>query len=138
MDQVTEEIVAVTRHSPSAHQSVILVAHTAFNHPEDWAIPTEDRPQAHCHNVPPLTVPGTVQEIVLEARLVKRSPDVGEFQKELRVINGLSSHVLEMRRHIQLGESKFCHLSSGSNGNIQEVVFNEFSPGSVIVFRLVY
>ncbi len=58
VDQVTEEIVAVTRHSPQTHQSVILLAHTAFHSPEDWAMPTQTRPHTNWTHVPPLTIPG--------------------------------------------------------------------------------
>ena len=134
VDQVTEEIVAVTRHCPSTHQSMILMAHTAFWHPEEWAVPTESKPHTHYAHVPPLTVPGVVKEVVLEARLIRRDQP-GEFEKHQYAINGLQSHVLDMRTHIQLGESEFCHLASGSNGNTQEVVFSEFPPGSIIVFR---
>lgn len=128
----------MTRHSPSTHQSVILMAHTAFNHPEDWAIPTQSKPLTHYSDVPPLTVPGLIKEVVLEARLVKRCPDTPLFTKGKGCINGLESHALDMRKHIQLEDSQFCHLySDGGNRNTQEVVFNEFSPGSIIVFRCV-
>ena len=131
VDQVTEEIVAVTRHCPSSHQSVILMAHTAFYHPESWAIPTTLNPQTHYSHVPPLTVPGAVMEVVLEARLVKKSEE--EFVKSSLYINGMDSHVLDMRKHIQLEDSKFCHLVS--HGSAHEVQFYEFCPGSIIVFR---
>ena len=131
---MTEEIVAVTRHCPSSHQSMILMAHTAFWTPDDWAIPTQSKPNTHYAHVPPLTVPGVVKEVVLEARLVKRDEQV-QFEKHPHVVNGLQSHELDMRTHIQLAESKFCHLASHSNGNTQEVVFTEFPPGSIIVFR---
>ena len=134
VDQVTEEIVAVTRHCPSSHQSVILMAHTSFHHPDNWAIPTLDNPHTHYRNVPPLTVPGVVQEIILEARMMKRSSEWVEFEQEAGHINGMSeSHVLDMRAHIQLEESHFCQLVNQSS--TQEVQFNEFSPGSIIAFR---
>jgi len=131
VDQVTEEIVAVTRHCPSSHQSVILMAHTAFRHPEHWAIPTRENPHTHYFHVPPLTVPGSVTEIVLEARLVKKSDS--EFSRVTGYINGLETHELDMRAHIQLADSHFCQRVS--QGSTQEVQFTEFSPGSIIIFR---
>ena len=137
VDQVTEEIVAVTRHSPSTHQSVILMAHTAYNHPQSWAIPTLSNPYTRFEHVPPLTVPGKVTEVVLEARLVKKDGIEGEeFQQSDHVLNGLETHVVEMRSHISLGESHMCRLA-GEEGGTQEVVFTDFCPGSVIAFRSV-
>lgn len=135
MDQVTEEIVAVTRHSPSTHQSVILMAHTAFRAPDAWAVPTEERPNTHYNHVPPLTVPGTVQEVILEARLMQRTPEAPSFQKHQTAVNGLQSHVLDMRTHIPLSQSVMCHLASTGSGGTQEVVFDDFCPGSIIAFR---
>lgn len=134
VDQVTEEIVAVTRHSPSTHQSVILMAHTAFRSPDNSAIPTDERPDTHYTHVPPLTVPGQVQEIILEARLMKRVGGA-EFQRASDVINGLEDHMVDMRRHVSLSESNMCHLSGDGGGSTQEVVFNDFSPGSIIIFK---
>lgn len=133
MDQVTEEIVAVTRHCPSSHQSVILLAFTAFHTPEPWAIPTVDHTHTNYHHVPPLTVPGEVQEIILEARLVKKSSEDTPFAKKSDYINSLETHVLDARMNIQLEESKFCQLVNHSN--TQEIQFNEFCPGSIIAFR---
>ena len=136
MDQVTEEIVAVTRHSPSTHQSVILMAHTAFSSPQSWAVPTETHPNTQFSNVPPLTVPGLVTEIILEARLLKRDSGEGvEFQRSEAVINGLSDHVVDMRRGVSLGGSVMCRLVGEEGGSTQEVVFTDFSPGSIIIFR---
>ena len=67
----------------------------------------------------------------MEARLVKKSDE--EFGKVTGYINGLETHELDMRAHIQLGDSHFCQLVS--QGSTQEVQFNEFCPGSIIVFR---
>ena len=138
MDQVTEEIVAVTRHSPSTHQSVILMAHTAFSSP--WTVPTTSHPHTNYSHVPPLTVPGQVTEIVLEARLLKRDDAGSEgagFCRSEGVINGLVDHVVDMRRNISLGESQMCRLAGEEGGSTQEVVFTDFCPGSIIIFRLV-
>jgi glycogen debranching enzyme len=137
VDQVTEEIVAVTRHSPSTHQSVILMAHTAFSPPQSWAVPTTSRPDTNFTHVPPLTVPGRVSEIVLEARLLKDGDGEGaEFQKSERVLNGLVDHVVDMRKNISLGESRMCRLAGEEGGSTQEVVFTDFCPGSIIIFRV--
>lgn len=49
VDQVDEDVVAVTRHSPSSHQSVVSVCHTAFKNPKHHQYPKE---------VPPMFIPG--------------------------------------------------------------------------------
>lgn len=132
---MAEEIVAVTRHSPSTHESVILIAHTAFKAPDMWAIPTEGKLNTHYDRVPSLTIPGLVKEVILEARLLQRTPNTSPFQKHPSVINGLQSHVLEMQTHISLSQSRMCHLAPSGNWCLQEVVFNDFCPGSIIAFR---
>lgn len=131
---MTDEIMAVTRHSHSTHQSVILMVHTAFCCPDDSAIPTDKDPNTHYTHVPPLTIPGEVEEIILEARLVKRVGET-EFQPALDVINGLESHSVDMRKHIPPSQSKMCHLSGYKGGSTQEVIFSDFCPGSIIIFK---
>jgi len=56
------DIVAVTRHSPTTHESVVLVAFTAFKHPDSNAHDLRK-------HVRPLRVEGIVEEIILEASL---------------------------------------------------------------------
>lgn len=63
VDQIHPDIAAVTRHSPTSHQSVILVAHTAFSYPNSNAGPTAIRP---------LCFEGSLDEIILEAELTHK------------------------------------------------------------------
>ena len=127
----------MTRHSPSTHESVILMAHTAFNHPPSWAIPTQSNPNTQFSHVPPLTVPGHVNEVILEARFIKKDGH-SEFQKSPDVINGLETHVVDMRKNISVSESHMCRLAGEEGGSTQEVVFTDLCPGSFIIFRSVY
>lgn len=62
VDQMDSDIVAVTRHSPTTHDSVILVAFTAFKHPDPNPIDLR-------RYVKPLRVEGVMEEIILEASL---------------------------------------------------------------------
>ena len=61
VDQVTEEIIAVTRHCPAHHKSYILMAHTAFWPPGEWAIATTSGPNIGFSDVPPLTIQGQIK-----------------------------------------------------------------------------
>lgn len=134
VDQVSESIVAVTRHSPSTHQSVILMAHTAFWNPPSHTIPTVEKPSTGFNHVPPLSVQGVVQEIILEARLMDKASKP-EFIKDPSYISGLTAHMLDMQTHIHVDTSKMCRMGT-SRGKTSEVVFTDFCPGSVIVFRV--
>lgn len=53
VDQVDADIVAVTRHCPSTHQSVVSVCRTAFWNPKTHQYDT---------NVPPMFIPGRVAQ----------------------------------------------------------------------------
>lgn len=63
VDQMHPEIVGITRHSPTTHQSVILVAHTCFGYPDPNAGPT---------GVRPLRFEGKLDEIIFEAELTHK------------------------------------------------------------------
>lgn len=56
------DTVAVTRHNPDTHESVILVAFTAFGHPEVNAA-------FYQRNIKPLEFEGTLDEIIFESTL---------------------------------------------------------------------
>lgn len=56
------DVVAVTRHSPTTHETVVLVAYTAFDKPDGTANDLRK-------NIRPLRVEGVVEEIILEAGL---------------------------------------------------------------------
>ncbi len=71
VDQMTADVVAVTRHCPVSHQSVVLVAHTAFTKPDHGADqgPLRD-----------LVVEGCLQEVLFEAHVAhKDAAYVGSF-----------------------------------------------------------
>lgn len=128
VDQLDENIIAVTRHCPGSHKSVILVARTSFNHPEN---------PNYTGHVAPLCIPGQVEEIVLEARLFPR--DGPTYQMSGSHINGLPNFVVDMREHIQIFGSKMVelhHMGDTGSDLVQELDFVSFPPGSVIAFKV--
>ncbi|CAL8310961.1 unnamed protein product [Merluccius merluccius] len=130
VDQVDEDIVAVTRHCPSTHQSVVAVCRTAFRDPHT---------HHYRHDVPPMFIPGKIEEVVLEARTVQKSSE-GSYVVDERSINGLADYTIELQEHIQLKDSEVVRevdiTSEGPREFVQEIVFEKLTPGSVIVFRV--
>ncbi|NP_001412258.1 glycogen debranching enzyme isoform 7 [Homo sapiens] len=129
VDQVDEDIVAVTRHSPSIHQSVVAVSRTAFRNPKT---------SFYSKEVPQMCIPGKIEEVVLEARTIERNTK--PYRKDENSINGTPDITVEIREHIQLNESKIVKqagvATKGPNEYIQEIEFENLSPGSVIIFSL--
>ncbi|KAM9238356.1 glycogen debranching enzyme isoform 4-T4 [Leptosomus discolor] len=129
VDQVDEDIVAVTRHCPNTHQSVVAVSRTAFRDPKT---------SFYSKEVPEMCIPGKIEEVVLEARTIERN--VGPYKKDARFINGLPNFTMELREHIQIKDSKIIKQAGtaikGPNEFVQEIEFEKLTPGSVIVFRV--
>uniref|UniRef100_A0A8C4DB78 Glycogen debranching enzyme n=1 Tax=Dicentrarchus labrax TaxID=13489 RepID=A0A8C4DB78_DICLA len=129
VDQVDADIVAITRHCPSTHQSVVSVCRTAF-----W------NPKTHQYeaNVPPMFIPGKIEEVVLEARTVERH--AGSYKKDDNYINGMPEYTVEIKEHIPLQESTVVKqagvTSKGRSEFVQEITFQKLTPGSVIAFRV--
>ncbi|CAK6439145.1 unnamed protein product [Pipistrellus nathusii] len=129
VDQVDEDIVAVTRHSPSSHQSVVAVCRTAFRNPKT---------SFYSKEVPQMCIPGKIEEVVLEARTIERNAN--PYKKDEKCINGMPTVTVEIREHIQLHQSKIVKhagvTTKGPREYIQEIEFENLSPGSVVVFRV--
>ncbi|XP_061654774.1 glycogen debranching enzyme isoform X1 [Phyllopteryx taeniolatus] len=129
VDQVDADIVAITRHCPSTHQSVVAVCRTAFKNPKTHQYSTD---------VPPMFIPGKIEEVVLEARTVDRHS--GSFKKDDNYINGMPEYSVEIKEHIPLQESAVVNqagvTSKGRSEFVQEISFKRLTPGSVIAFRV--
>uniref|UniRef100_A0A674P8Z8 Glycogen debranching enzyme n=1 Tax=Takifugu rubripes TaxID=31033 RepID=A0A674P8Z8_TAKRU len=129
VDQVDADIVAVTRHCPSTHQSVVSVCRTAFWDPKTHQYDT---------NVPPMFIPGKIEEVVLEARTVERH--AGSYKRDDKYINGMPEYSVEIKEHLPLEEStvvkKAGVTSRGPSEFVQEINFQKLTPGSVIAFRV--
>ncbi|XP_028049244.1 LOW QUALITY PROTEIN: glycogen debranching enzyme [Monomorium pharaonis] len=137
VDQMDTDIVAVTRHSPSTHESVVLVAFTAFKHPDCNAHDLR-------RHVKPLRVEGVVEEIILEASLSHADAKDGKSpflspQKYVQaedVINGLSEYTLSLKQHIQCCDSTMIEKVDSGDSKITQLNFVNFQPGSVVAIRV--
>uniref|UniRef100_A0A7N6FD06 Glycogen debranching enzyme n=1 Tax=Anabas testudineus TaxID=64144 RepID=A0A7N6FD06_ANATE len=129
VDQVDADIVAITRHCPSTHQSVVAVCRTAFKDPKTHQYDT---------NVPPMFIPGKIEEVILEARTVDRH--AGTYKKDDGYINGMPEYTVEIKEHIPLQDSTVVKqagvTSKGRSEFVQEITFQKLTPGSVIAFRV--
>lgn len=130
VDQMDPNIVAVTRHSPITHQSVILVAHTSFGYPH---------PNAGATFVKPLRFEGCLDEIILEAEICmtgdKPFDRPAPFQKDPKVINGYKQFQCTLREHIPLSKSKIFRPQPYIEGNMTQLEILNLKPGSVVVIR---
>lgn len=131
VDQMHPEIVAVTRHQPNTHQSIILVAHTSFSYPDPNSGPT---------NVKSLQFEGNLDEIILEADLVHNSVKPFSrsllYEKDLKYVNGLNEYKLRIAEHIPLTNSKIFKHDAHKYDNITQLDFENLRPGSLVAVRV--
>ncbi|CAL8276876.1 unnamed protein product [Lota lota] len=129
VDQVDADTVAVTRHCPSTHQSVVTVSRTAF-----WDVKTHQYPAT----TPPMFIPGKIEEVVFEARMVERH--AGSYKRDDDIINGMPEYTVEIKEHMALADSSLVKpgvvTSKGRSEFIQEITFQKLTPGSAIAFRV--
>ncbi|XP_063604015.1 glycogen debranching enzyme-like isoform X1 [Penaeus indicus] len=133
VDQVTEHVVTVTRHNPVTHQSVVLVAYTSFRPPAE----------ARESHIRPLKVQGHLEEIIFEMQVKGKTSGEddksypGFFNNDSEFINGLNSIIAEVKENIRPSESSLVRLTSPEDADETECQYtSEFTPGSVIAFRL--
>ncbi|XP_030388074.1 glycogen debranching enzyme isoform X2 [Scaptodrosophila lebanonensis] len=131
VDQMDPNVVAVTRHSPTTHQTVILVAHTAFGYPH---------PNAGATYVRPLRFEGVLDEIILEADLTMKSDKPFDrpapFKKDEHVLNGFTQFQLSLREHIPLSKSQVFETTAHVDGNNTQLNFTNLRPGTVVAIRV--
>eukprot|EP00096_Caligus_rogercresseyi_P011710 TRINITY_DN4700_c0_g1_i1.p1 TRINITY_DN4700_c0_g1~~TRINITY_DN4700_c0_g1_i1.p1 ORF type:complete len:297 (-),score=30.78 TRINITY_DN4700_c0_g1_i1:61-951(-) len=123
VDQMDPDVVAVTRHNKISHESIVLVAHTAFS-----SSPSMDtKPNLRC-----IEVEGILEEVILEARM-KHSGEEGSFTRSTEVINGLSNFSIEHRTQLDPKDSQMSE--SWSSEGKAYVKLHNFFPGSIICLR---
>lgn len=117
VDQLDEDTVAVTRHCPSTHQSVVTVSRTAFKNPET---------QQYREHIAPMYIPGKIKEVILEAHTVERKAE--SYVKDERYINGMPNYTVEIREHIQLKDSEIVKQGDATTEFVEEIFFEKLTP----------
>ncbi|KAI1711883.1 glycogen debranching enzyme, glucanotransferase domain-containing protein [Ditylenchus destructor] len=134
VDQVNEDIVAITRHNPRTHESVLLISHCCFSQfkwtPDCKSIHIADDIASILFEVK--TVESPMENGVLEA--VESNQPNGEEHVQKNVherIHGLSNFTVEIYENVPLNKSLAVDIDQ--HGSIH---FKLFTSGSVIAFKI--
>ncbi|XP_043206141.1 glycogen debranching enzyme-like isoform X1 [Amphibalanus amphitrite] len=128
VDQVTPDIVTITRHNPVNHQSYVLCAHTAFGQPQNLWTPD---------GIKALRIQGTVAEVVFEARVVPRDGRPLHFEDIERsgtYINGVNQYRVDIRENFEIEKSSM--LTHRIENDYTVMDYTDFPPGSVFALRI--
>ncbi|VDD94330.1 unnamed protein product [Enterobius vermicularis] len=122
VDQMNFDIVAVTRHNPVTHETVILVAHTAFSK------------ECICLDRPPVRdvyFRGRLEEILFEAHLHK-APEESPSDDESK-ITGLSGYKFTLKEHLMPEDSELVKVHGLKDGHVE---LSHFPSSSVVAFKI--
>uniref|UniRef100_A0A336MYR3 Glycogen debranching enzyme n=1 Tax=Culicoides sonorensis TaxID=179676 RepID=A0A336MYR3_CULSO len=130
VDQMHPDVVAVTRHSPKTHQTIVLIAHTAFYKPDPNSGPT---------GVRPVTFEGELNEIILEANIThKNGPQYQmptNYKKDDKYINGYDEYLIRTKEHIQLKDSEVFVKDMQRTDTHTILHMHNLRPGTVVAIR---
>ena len=122
VDQMSSDVVAVTRHCPEDHRSVITVASTAFHKGVSY-VPLK------------LRVEGQLIHVSYEASL-KQKNGMGkdqEFTKDSNIINGLSNYTCQVKTRFPICKSEMARIET--EDDLRTVIdLHALTPGSAISF----
>lgn len=126
VDQVNEDVIAITRHNPLDGRSIVLIARTAFS---------KDLAKA-CY-IPPIPIQGRISKILFEAQAYG-NPD--KFEPSQDYINGLTSFKVKIFQSnvADLSDCKLAKLVNFMDQDRAELQFNEFQflPSSVLAVEI--
>ena len=118
VDQMNFDVVAITRHNPSTHESVVAVCHTMFDKGTDPNSPAR---------LKPVGVEGELEKVLLEAKIVKKGG--GKFVQSEKFINGDSNYSVELQAHIDIADSKMSRVVSPVGAPVTLIEVSDFKPG---------
>lgn len=125
VDQVTANIIAITRICPETRESVVLVAHTAFN--QEVVDQGRGEPRT-------LELGGHINRLLLEAQTVcQTNHPEAEFKRNAQYVNGLENVRFPFLENVDASESKMFRVEHGGDKQCDRLYLHNFLPGSVIV-----
>uniref|UniRef100_A0A183AAW8 Glycogen debranching enzyme n=1 Tax=Echinostoma caproni TaxID=27848 RepID=A0A183AAW8_9TREM len=129
VDQVSENVIAITRICPQTRESVVLVAHCAFH---------QGVVDAGHQDVRPLEVGGQVNRLLFEIQTLYHGSGRPEavFKRHPDFINGLADVKYSMLTNVEANSSKMFRVEQIKNAQgipIDRLCFYNFPPGSVVV-----
>jgi len=125
VDQLTSNVIMMTRYNPQTHQTMILISHTSFirNDENRW------------EHIPSVSFDGQISSIRHESSLKHFYQDepIEEFVRCQKTLNGLTNNEIYFREHLAKDQSRFIRLINDG----QTIEFtNEFRPGSILILHV--
>jgi len=124
-EMLDDDTVMVTRRCASRQRAVVTIAHTAF-HRRDVAANGD----AYSSRVNSIRLPGVVDEICLEACVVRWSSD---YHNHDELIVGLSDYAVETRVSLSVSDARLVRVLHADDFSCDSVKLVDFIPGCVVV-----
>ncbi len=124
VDHIDDEVIAVTRHNPTTHQSIILIARTSYTHSDS-------------NSFRKFRIPLKLNKILFETKIVHRNHHY-EFKKSNQYINYLENYDLDFQENLNvtdLDRSIFISTIDASQAEATVLNFKDFPPSSVIALE---
>ncbi|KAI6179311.1 Glycogen debrancher [Aphelenchoides besseyi] len=121
VDQYNVDIVAITRHNPTTHESVLIISHCAFG-PFKW------QPDGCDHKGIP--VADNISKILFEVKTVEHGNQQNGVAEDKDTLTGMQNLHVEVYENVSLDKS----LSIEIVNNV--VMFKNFPSGSVIALKI--
>ncbi|CAH8641298.1 unnamed protein product [Schistosoma bovis] len=132
VDQITPNVLGVTRFCPETREAVLLITHTAFHDPG---------PNPHHSDFHPIRLGGRVNRLLCEILSTFKGdyPPQKDFKKNPQYINGLMCMNYSILQNVPATESKTFRVESYSDEHgvmVDSLIFYNFPPGSVVIVSI--
>ncbi|CAI2335505.1 unnamed protein product [Caenorhabditis sp. 36 PRJEB53466] len=121
VDQMNTDIVGITRHNPTTHETVVVVSHTAFS----------KHYNQHVGGLKHIPIGGVLEKVLFEMKLNETAKEWGEENQA--VIVGLANFSLEIKEDVPIEQGNMFKIHGGVGGFIE---LTDFPTGSVVGFKI--